>query len=67
VIRFTNAARFQYAASGPASTLLKPLTENFILDSVAMAKARDIFANQYFEHISPVTGKGPSDLDTADP
>lgn len=40
------------------------LTENSKLDSAALAKANDIFAKQYFEHVSP-SGVGPGDLATA--
>ncbi|MBI3231678.1 MAG: hypothetical protein HYZ51_01190 [Candidatus Doudnabacteria bacterium] len=38
-----------------------PLKENKLLNQAAAAKAKDMFAAQYFEHISPL-GKGPSDL-----
>lgn len=40
---------------------LAPLKENVKLDAAAKAKAQDMFARQYFEHISPV-GRGPADL-----
>lgn len=40
---------------------LLPLIENAKLDAAAKAKAEDMFANQYFEHISP-TGVGPAQL-----
>lgn len=39
----------------------KTLKENKLLDAVATAKVKDMFAGQYFEHISPL-GKGPADL-----
>lgn len=37
------------------------LRENQRLNAAAEAKARDMFAKQYFEHVSP-TGRGPADL-----
>ena len=40
---------------------LPALQENQKLDKAALEKAQDIFAKQYFEHVSP-TGKGPQDL-----
>ncbi len=40
---------------------LPALTENQQLNRAAMAKAKDMFQAQYFEHISPI-GKGPGDL-----
>jgi uncharacterized protein YkwD len=40
---------------------LPALTENTTLNEVAMAKAKDMFANQYFEHVSP-SGVGPGQL-----
>ncbi len=43
---------------------LKPLAVNVKLNAGAMAKAQDMFTNQYFEHVSP-SGKGPSDVATA--
>ena len=41
--------------------MLPPLSENQKLDEAAKAKAEDILAKQYFEHISP-SGVGPGDL-----
>ncbi|MDR3502479.1 MAG: CAP domain-containing protein [Legionella sp.] len=40
---------------------LPALTENFTLDGEAEAKLKDMFKNQYFEHVSP-SGRGPADL-----
>jgi hypothetical protein len=40
---------------------LTELQENMVLDAVAVKKVDDMFARQYFEHISPV-GKGAGDL-----
>lgn len=40
---------------------LPPLSQNAILDASALAKAKDMFKNQYFEHVSP-SGVSPSDL-----
>jgi len=37
------------------------LKENYLLDDAAAAKANDMFAKQYFEHISP-SGVGPGQL-----
>ncbi len=52
-INFTNQARRQNGN-------LAPLQENFLLDKDAQAKLEDMFARQYFEHVSP-DGKGPAD------
>lgn len=40
---------------------LPALKENTKLNTAAKAKAQDMFARQYFEHVSPV-GRGPADL-----
>lgn len=40
---------------------LKQLKRNNILDKAAMLKLQDMFAKQYFEHVSP-SGTGPADL-----
>jgi len=40
---------------------LKALKENSILNTAALAKARDMFDKQYFEHVSP-SGVGPDGL-----
>jgi uncharacterized protein YkwD len=40
---------------------LDPFSASAGLDAAASAKLKDLFAKQYFEHISP-TGVGPSDL-----
>lgn len=40
---------------------LLPVIENSKLDAAALAKAKDMFAKQYFEHVSP-SGVGPGDL-----
>ena len=40
---------------------LPALAENSKLNQAAMAKLKDMFAKQYFEHSSP-TGQGPGDL-----
>lgn len=37
------------------------LKENKLLSEAALAKVKDMFAGQYFEHISP-DGRGPADL-----
>ena len=54
VIQETNAARNREGVS-------VPLTENTLLNNDAALKLKDLFAHQYFEHISP-TGVGPADL-----
>lgn len=54
VINFTNTNR---AENGN----LVPLKENLKLNSSAMKKVQDMFAKQYFEHVSP-SGVGVSDL-----
>lgn len=53
VIEQTNIQREKYG--------LPPLKENLKLDASAEAKAKDMFKNQYFSHISP-SGVGVSDL-----
>lgn len=53
VLKYTNIER---QANG-----LKPLILNTKLSNSALAKVEDMFALQYFEHISP-TGKSVSDL-----
>ncbi len=45
IIQLTNQVR--------QNLKLQPLTENYILDQVALAKAQDMLTNQYFAHISP--------------
>lgn len=40
---------------------LKPLTQDSVLDAIALARADDLFTNQYFEHESP-DGKSASDV-----
>ncbi|MBM3206724.1 MAG: CAP domain-containing protein, partial [Candidatus Staskawiczbacteria bacterium] len=54
IIAQTNFQRYN---NGP----LAPLIENQKLNQVALAKANDMFLNQYFEHVSP-SGVGPGDL-----
>lgn len=44
-----------------ADNNLKALKENSILDQMALAKAKDIFEKQYFDHVSP-SGVGPDGL-----
>lgn len=46
IIAQTNIQRFNNGG-------LAPLIENEKLDAAAMAKAQDLFNNQYFEHVSP--------------
>src|SRR3989344_5403829 len=40
---------------------LPPLKENLVLNAAAEAKLKDMFKNQYFEHVSPA-GIGPGEL-----
>src|SRR3989344_2281020 len=54
VIAETNIQRYNNGG-------LLPLVENVQLSTAALAKANDMFAKQYFEHISP-TGVGPGEL-----
>ncbi len=54
IINFTNLERKNNGN-------LAALHENLMLDAAALAKAQDIFKQQYFEHINP-QGKGPADL-----
>lgn len=53
VVEQTNQHRLQFGKMA--------LKENAYLNQMALLKVQDMFANQYFEHISP-TGKGPADL-----
>lgn len=54
IIAQTNIARFN-------NGMLPPLIENNVLNEVALKKVQNMFAEQYFEHISP-RGVGPGDL-----
>ncbi|MFZ2303979.1 MAG: CAP domain-containing protein [Minisyncoccia bacterium] len=54
IIERTNIERAQNGG-------LPALTENFTLNHDAQMKVDDMFAKQYFDHVSP-TGVGPSDL-----
>lgn len=59
IIAYTNAARVN---NSPINGLmLSKLSENYLLDRDAQMKLDDMFAKQYFEHVSP-TGVGPADL-----
>lgn len=59
VIEKTNTARaLNPGADGGG---LYMLTENYLLDRDAQMKLDDMFAKQYFEHVSP-SGVGPADL-----
>lgn len=53
VIKFTNAERKKQGLSA--------FKENAKLNEAALKKANDMFAKQYFAHVSPA-GKGPQDL-----
>lgn len=55
IIEETNSQRYLEGEN------LFPLFENKKLTESALAKANDMFLNQYFEHVSP-SGVGPSDL-----
>lgn len=52
VIADTNAARAANASSSPSGTLA-PLEENATLDDIAQIRLDDMFAKQYFAHVSP--------------
>ncbi len=54
IIAQTNVQRYN-------NGMLPPLFENEELNATALAKAQDMFAKQYFEHISP-SGIGPGEL-----
>ncbi len=54
VIQYTNIARAQNGG-------FSALTENITLNRNAQLKVDDMFAKQYFEHVSP-SGVGPGDL-----
>lgn len=53
VFRFTNEQRLQNGVA--------VLTRNATLDAAAQNKMKDLFARQYFDHVSP-TGEGPADV-----
>lgn len=53
IIAETNIQRFNHG--------LPPLIENVQLNNAATAKARDMFDNQYFDHVSPA-GLGPGEI-----
>ncbi len=53
VVKNTNAQRVAHG--------LPALAENSKLNQAASSKLKDLFAKQYFEHVSP-SGVGPSDL-----
>lgn len=53
VVKWTNIQR--------ANNGLPALKDNAKLDQAAARKVQDMFARQYFEHVSP-SGEGPSDL-----
>ncbi len=55
IIAETNIQRYDQGEG------LLPLIENEKLNKAALAKANDMFLNQYFEHISPL-GVGPAKL-----
>lgn len=50
-----------YTNNERVAVSLKPLSPNYILDTIASLRADDIFTNQYFEHSSP-DGKSVTDL-----
>jgi len=53
ILKYTNIER--------VNSSLKPLSENAVLDNIAISRVKDLFANQYFEHESP-DGQSVSDL-----
>jgi len=55
IITETNIQRYEQGSG------LLPLSENENLNKAALAKANDMFLNQYFEHISP-SGISPGEL-----
>lgn len=57
----TKAGTIQWTNTNRNDNGLTTLKENSKLDEAANQKAQDMFAKQYFEHISP-DGKGPQDL-----
>lgn len=59
----TKAGTIKWTNINRANNGLPALVENKQLDAAAMAKAKDIFEKQYFEHVSP-SGKHPQDLVT---
>jgi len=59
----TQAGTIKWTNVNRSENGLPALTENKMLDEAAMAKAKDILAKQYFDHVSP-TGRRPQDLVT---
>ncbi len=57
----TDGGVFLYTNSERNEAGLPSLKRNSVLDSAATIKLTDMFANQYFEHMSP-TGAGVSDV-----
>lgn len=57
----TNDGVFQFTNQQRQQNNVSTLTRNPTLDAAAANKMQDMFARQYFEHISP-TGEGPADV-----
>lgn len=53
VLRLTNVTRSEHGAP--------ELKENFLLNAIAVDRARDMFEKQYFDHVSP-TGEKAADI-----
>jgi uncharacterized protein YkwD len=53
ILKYTNEERESFS--------LKPLSANLVLDKIADLRADDLFANQYFDHVSP-DGQSASEL-----
>ncbi|MBI2013863.1 MAG: hypothetical protein HYS87_03500 [Candidatus Colwellbacteria bacterium] len=57
----TSAGIISWTNKHRAEQGLPPLSENLKLKNAAIAKVKDMFALEYFEHVSP-NGTGPADL-----
>lgn len=55
--RLTNAGVVQYTNKNRVENGLAPLAENLTLNKIAEARAKDMFAKQYFAHVAPDGGK----------
>ena len=55
--RLSNAGVILWTNKSRTDNNLAPLAENAVLDKVAEARAKDMFAKQYFAHVAPDGGK----------
>lgn len=55
--KLTDAGVIQWTNQNRVDNKVPPLTENSILNKIAVARAEDMFTKQYFAHIAPDGGK----------